>query len=148
MSTPHIHEDPLLDTPPPLLKWSEEHLALGVGVMDGYHREFISIQNALTFVPKSVFAPLLKELVRHTQEHFAHEELLMKETDFPAFWEHRGEHNRLLGELKAMLMRAERGSLVLPREFINSQLPEWFQLHLITMDSALAAHLKVTLNLK
>jgi len=72
----------------------------------------------------------------------------MKETGFPAKREHIEEHRRVLADLEAMLERAEHGRMRLPREFIKNHMPEWFQLHLVTMDSALAQHLKVSLNLE
>jgi len=134
--------------PHPLLTWSDERQGLGVPVMDGYHQEFLSILSALTSIPDSVFVPLFKELLRHTHEHFSQEETLMHETGFAAISEHVDEHRRVINDLETMLERAERGRLQLPREFIKTHMPEWFQLHLMTMDSALAQHLKVSLNLK
>lgn len=141
---------PLMDPDPPhpLLRWSQERQGLGVPVMDGYHQEFLSILAALATMPDGVFVALFKELVRHTHEHFSQEEKLMLGTNFPAKDEHMDEHRRVLNDLENMLARAERGRMKMPREFIKSHMPEWFQLHLVTMDSALAQHLKVTLNLE
>lgn len=136
------------DAPHPLLTWSDERIGLGVPVMDGYHQEFLSILTALSSMPDSVFVTLFKELVRHTHEHFSQEEKLMKETRYGAIREHVEEHRRVLADLQAMLERAERGRMLMPREFIRNHMPEWFQLHLVTMDSALAQHLKVSLNLE
>lgn len=136
------------DRPHPLLTWSQERIGLGVPIMDGYHQEFLSILAALGAMPDGVFVPLFKELVRHTHEHFSQEEKLMKETGFPALREHIEEHRRVLSDLEAMLARAECGRMRLPREFIKNHMPEWFQLHLVTMDSALAQHLKVSLSLE
>lgn len=136
------------DAPHPLLRWSAERVGLGVPVMDGYHQEFLSILSALSTMPDGVFVALLKELVRHTHEHFAQEEKLMRETGYGALREHMEEHRRVLADLESMLQRAESGRMRLPREFIKNHMPEWFQLHLVTMDSALAQHLKVSLNLE
>jgi len=143
-----LSEGPEPNTPHPLLTWSQERLGLGVPVMDGYHHEFLSILAALVTMPDGVFVALFKELVRHTREHFAQEELLMQETGYPAAREHIEEHRRVLSDLEAMLARAECGRMAMPREFIKNHMPEWFQLHLVTMDSALAQHLKISLNLE
>jgi len=116
--------------------------------MDGYHQEFLSILSALPTMPDGVFVTLLKELIRHTHEHFGQEETLMHETGFATASEHVEEHRRILNDMEAMLARAERGRLRMPREFIKTHMPEWFQLHLVTMDSALAQHLKISLNLE
>lgn len=136
------------DFPHPLLTWSEERVGLGVTVMDGYHQEFLSILSALSTIPDGVFVALFRELVRHTHEHFSQEEKLMQETGFATMREHVEEHRRVQADLGAMLERAERGRLRMPREFVKNHMPEWFQLHLVTMDRALAQHLKVTLNLE
>lgn len=136
------------DEPHPLLKWSDERHRLDVEVMDGYHREFLDILSALAVAPDSLFPGLYNQLMRHVAEHFGQEETLMRETRFPSMAEHLDEHKRILGELTVMQSRAQRGRLAMPREFINTRMPEWFQLHLVTMDSALAGHLKVSLNLE
>jgi len=131
----------------PLLTWSDDRLGLGVPVMDGYHQEFLSILSALTTMPDGVFATLFTELVRHSREHFSQEEQLMKETQFPAMQEHMDEHRRVLRDLEALLERVNSGRMLIPREFVKNGMPEWFALHLSTMDSALAAHLKDKLGL-
>lgn len=135
------------EAPYPLLTWSEQRFGLGVPVMDGYHHEFLAILSALTTMPDGVFTTLFTELVRHTHEHFSQEEQLMRATDFPTMREHMQEHKRVLGDLEAMLSRVQRGRMMMAREFVKNGMPEWFALHLATMDSALAAHLKIELNL-
>lgn len=107
------------DIPHPLLTWSEERIGLGVPVMDGYHQEFLSILSALGSMPDSIFVTLLKELVHHTREHFGQEENLMKATHYGAVREHVEEHRRVMADLQAMLDRAERGRMSMPREFIK-----------------------------
>jgi len=130
----------------PLLTWSQDRLGLGVPVMDGYHQEFLSILSALPSMPDSVFPTLFAELVRHTREHFSNEETLMRETEYGLLREHLEEHRRVLGDLEVMLERAQRGRMMMPREYVKNGMPEWFALHLATMDSALAAHLKIKLD--
>jgi hemerythrin len=56
--------------------------------------------------------------------------------------EHRGEHRRVLAELRTLGQRAAAGRLALGRAYVRERLPDWFALHAATMDSALAAHLK------
>jgi len=142
-----LFSEPTEEATHPLLTWSDERFGLGVPVMDGYHHEFLAILSALATMPNGVFTTLFTELVRHTHEHFAQEEQLMRATDFPAMHEHLNEHKRVLGDLEAMLSRVQRGRIKMAREFIKNGMPDWFALHLSTMDSALAAHLKVELNI-
>jgi len=127
---------------PLLIESIGEHHCLGVPDMDETHREFVALVNRLGESGKAVFMPRFRELVRHTEEHFSAENALMQESGFPAMREHMDEHRQVLGDLQRMLGRVEAGSTALARAYVSEQLPAWFRLHVITMDSALAAHLK------
>ena len=63
-------------------------------------------------------------------------------SDFPALHEHRDEHARVRGEMQHFATMIERGSTIMARSWVRERLPDWFDLHARTMDSALAAHLK------
>lgn len=115
---------------------------LGVEAMDSTHREFADLVNRLAAGSKADFASLFPELVSHTREHFAAEERLMEQCGFPAIAEHRGEHARVLGELERFAVQVEAGKSQLARAYVVEQIPQWFDLHAATMDSALAACLK------
>lgn len=123
------------------LKWDETRHPLQVAEMDAAHREFIELVNALVECPDGEFAERFKALMNHTRAHFAAEEELMLKSGFPALGEHSGEHARVLGELMQFGKGIGRGRVFLARSYIQSGIPEWFALHLATMDAALAAHL-------
>lgn len=116
---------------------------LGIERMDDTHREFVALCAAAGSAQGSEFVAALRRLFEHTQAHFRDEETLMRESGFPATAEHSGEHQRVLGELHRFLMRAEAGHGQLARAWIRDAVPEWFRSHLLSMDSALAAHLKI-----
>jgi hemerythrin len=86
---------------------------------------------------------LFQQLYEHTEQHFDRENKLMAEFDFPAETEHKGEHQRVLGEFKQFKTRVDKGLITFGRSFVKERLPQWFQLHLLTMDIALVAHIKV-----
>jgi hemerythrin-like metal-binding protein len=119
---------------------------LGHAQMDQTHREFVDLVNRLEDCDQATFIVGFQTLLMHTAAHFAAEQLLMEQSGFPATAEHTGEHQRVLGQLQQMLRRIERGSTVMARAFVREQLPGWFKLHAITMDSALAAHLRLVRN--
>lgn len=127
----------------PLLDWSDPRFTLGHAEMDETHREFVALVNALDGVADGEFRRRFTELCAHTAGHFAREEALMDETRFPSAAEHKDEHRKVLGEMEQFRRRVERGVLPLGRAYVRERLPEWFALHAATMDSALAAHLKV-----
>jgi hemerythrin len=118
--------------------------ALGVDEMDRTHQEFVALVNLLIECDDSDFASLFGRLLEHCRQHFSNEGRLMRISRFPALGEHEGEHHRVYGDLVQMNRAVQRGRLMLARAYVNTGLSEWFDLHLATMDSALAAHLKLT----
>ena len=127
-----------------MLSWDEARHPLGVDEMDATHREFAALVDALNQANDETFSFLFQKLVDHTRLHFAEEGRLMRLLRFPALGEHEGEHFRVLGELLQFNRAVQRGRLPLARAYVKSGLPEWFELHLVTMDSALAAQCRQT----
>ncbi len=76
----------------------------------------------------------------HTREHFLREETLMRETHFPAYVAHKGEHDRILAEMnaEAQVFR-DRGDADRLERYLFERLPARFASHLRTMDAAAAA---------
>jgi hemerythrin-like metal-binding protein len=120
----------------------EQHYLLGVPRMDDTHREFVDLLQRMQAADKARFIELFAQLQAHTEAHFEIENALMRESAFPAVREHMDEHQRVLGELRHLARKVAEGSLQLGRAYVRQQLPAWFRLHAVTMDSALAAHLK------
>jgi len=132
----------------PLIDDFEARFLLGVPAMDRTHREFVDLVNLMAEAGNATFAYLFADLVNHTHAHFANEDVLMRQTGFPASAEHRAEHARVLGELDALRQRLAGGRIVLARAYVLEQLPAWFAQHAVTMDSALAAHVKAAVKVK
>ncbi|MGZ4960745.1 MAG: bacteriohemerythrin [Methylomonas sp.] len=114
---------------------------VGNPAIDSDHQAFVELLNQLNVTSNADFPSLFRALFEHTQQHFDRENLLMQEHGFPAEAEHRGEHQRVLGEFKQFQSRVDKGMLAFGRSFVRERLPQWFQLHVMTMDSALAAHI-------
>ena len=47
-----------------------------------------------------------------------------------------------MGELNRFAAKVASGSFTIGRAYLREQLPAWFDLHAITMDSALATHMR------
>lgn len=127
----------------PLSPDFDRRFLLGVESMDQTHREFAELVDRLEAAEAAEFPELFRELARHTAAHFQAEERLMCECGFPAIAEHKGEHERILGLTMQMLSALGRGRSALARAFVTEQLPSWFEQHAATMDSALAARIKI-----
>ena len=65
----------------------------------------------------------------------------MEQLAFPMITEHRAKHKQLLAELEMMRRRLRTLTLPLVLSFVRVRLPEWLALHLMRMDSLLAASL-------
>lgn len=115
---------------------------VGHDLIDNDHDEFISLVNQLDSASNADFPALFQHLYEHTEQHFDRENELMARFGFPAETEHKGEHQRVLGEFKQFKSRIDKGLITFGRSFVRERLPSWFILHTATMDSALAAYIK------
>jgi len=114
---------------------------VGYDTIDHDHQSFITLVNQLDSADNAEFPALFRELYRHTEQHFELENQLMQAFAFPAETEHKGEHQRVLAEFKQFQSRVDKGLIPFGRAFVKDRLPQWFKLHVATMDSALAAHI-------
>lgn len=77
-----------------------EALILGYDPIDADHERFVRLLSATTAANDLDFPDLFRQLAHEMREHFAHENSLMESSGYPALGEHRGEHQRILGELE------------------------------------------------
>lgn len=115
-------------------------LIVGYDLIDNDHDEFIGLLNKLDAAGNANFPALFRQLYEQTERHFERENELMKQFSYPGETEHKGEHQRVLGEFKQFKSRVDKGLIAFGRSFVKDRLPQWFGLHVATMDSALAAH--------
>lgn len=125
-----------------LLTWDDGRYRLGVAAMDQTHRDFVDLASQLATADDSHFPALFNTLLDHTREHFAAEDARMRATRFAATGEHIGEHQRVLAELRGFNRSVQAGRMQFARAYVRQSLGEWFELHLSTMDAALASHLQ------
>lgn len=109
--------------------------------IDKDHSVFIDLVNQMQTANHTEFVNLFENLLTHTQSHFEYENQLMEQYQFPAIAEHQGEHHRVLTELKRFKQRVDKGMIAMGRAYISELMPQWFVLHVTTMDSALDAHI-------
>jgi len=108
--------------------------------MNRDHAEFVALRDSLlgqldARSPAEAVDSSLDELLTHTRHHFAEEERLMREVNFPPFSVHKGEHDDVL---KGMVTRIEswkldRDANVL-RAWLYKDVGAWFVNHVSTMD--------------
>ncbi|MGZ8227279.1 MAG: bacteriohemerythrin [Methylococcaceae bacterium] len=118
-----------------------ETLTVAYEPIDRDHEEFIEPLNALDVANNADFPTLFQQLYEHAEQHFESENQLMAQHDYPGVTDHKGEHQRVLGEFKQFKSRVDKGLIAFGRSFVRDRLPQWLALHVTTMDNGLAVHI-------
>jgi hemerythrin len=116
--------------------WSDDYL-LGYGPMDGTHREFVTLVNALLECPDADVAANLEAFQRHAESHFKDEDEWMERTEFPPRDCHVEEHAAVLKSVGQVLEVVRQGDYAEGRR-LAAALADWFPGHAFHLDSALA----------
>lgn len=119
-----------------VLEWTQA-MELGNPAIDDAHRALFDEMMRLYGAPDSELAEGLPRLCDRLERDFREEEDVMEAMDLPDVKEHREQHARVLSALH----HVEVGEPAEAREALML-LPQWFQLHLATMDRSLAAGLR------
>ena len=120
------------------LHWKPEY-SVGVPVLDRQHRGLIRIINKLTDETESdgMIDWVFDQLEAYTREHFATEEKLLQQYDYPDLAAHRKQHRNFEQWLKAVRMTWRSGA---PRDQIattvNEFLRDWLIRHILSSDMA------------
>jgi hemerythrin len=92
-----------------LLKWKKEY-SVGIDEIDNQHKHLMEmIKNLLKIcmvdsnTKLDAFSELASTAIKCFIEHFATEEKLMLERDYPKYDEHKARHDKLLVDVKGMM---------------------------------------------
>jgi hemerythrin len=123
----------------------EDYLKLDIPEIDSQHERLIGLINLLhdTMIQgadRTRLDELLSLLLEHTQEHFAYEEHLMSQYNYPGFEAHQSEHNRLLQHLADLAQRFKNGELLLSFAIVL-ELKGWAVVHIEKSDKPLGTFL-------
>lgn len=119
-----------------------KHL-LDYSEMDSTHQEFLDIYNSVDSSDAQSYRSKLMELLEHSKHHFTFEEELMDSSEYKRSREHKDEHAKVLAEMEYFIKASHsKMGLKMLQAYYKEKLPDWFDLHLISMDSDLAHHLK------
>lgn len=111
--------------------------------IDTLHQEFLDIYNSVDICSNESYRIKLMELLEHSKRHFAFEEELMDISEYKRAREHKDEHAKVLAEMEYFIKASNsKPGLKMLQAYYKEKLPDWFDLHLISMDSDLAHHLK------
>lgn len=123
-----------------LLKWQDE-FSVGVAEVDHEHRELIELisnlqQGLQTGADTRTIIQSLGEIYAQIAAHFALEEKMMRELRYPAYADHKEDHETLLDDLRDIMDDVEDDG-VLDQAHLTDDLNRWFSDHFQTHDAKL-----------
>lgn len=116
-----------------------DYPAVAIDFMNHDHREFVDLRETLLArlgpADTAEIDGLLDELLAHTRRHFGDEEALMRETGFPPYAMHKGEHDSVLDDMAQRIeaWRTGRDAAAL-QDWLEREIGDWFVAHVSSMD--------------
>jgi len=120
-----------------IMVWSAK-LSVGVERFDNEHKKLVGMLNGLhdemlKGKANTVLGPLLSELVKYTQTHFANEESLFKNHHYPNALSHKLEHDQLRKKAMELEVGLKEGRINLSTETMKF-LKDWLTNHILGTD--------------
>jgi hemerythrin len=128
-----------------LFKWSSAH-SVYLPEIDAEHRALYRLGDELH---KALLAgadpahlkPILANLLESAEQHFRHEERLMRAIHYLSFDWHKGQHDAVRKQCKAFAKRIEAGDSAAAGELLV-YLSDWLRGHLAVADRMMGARLR------
>ncbi|CCQ73131.1 bacteriohemerythrin [Magnetospira sp. QH-2] len=119
------------------LTWTDD-FKVGVAFMDDDHLEAVNLINEMAEATGDSLIALMTQFLDHCTEHFGREEEMMRTIGFFAYPMHKGEHERVLAELRVVLSRLQAGEEADLKSYFSEGLANWLIDHRNTMDMVTA----------
>ena len=129
----------------PMFQWSRQY-AVFVPEIDAEHRAIFVMgaeleRAAASHAPKARLGEMVRALAGHAEDHFTHEERLMREVRYQAFEWHKKQHDGVRRRLKEFARRIETGDREAPSELVE-YLSHWLHGHTSLTDRMMGARLR------
>jgi hemerythrin len=123
------------------VEWRSD-FSVGIDSIDYEHRKMIDLIN-LIFErleaggdPEEV-AGDLAEIHAGIAAHFALEEQIMRESNYDQISDHKGDHERLLDDIREIMDAYDAGTYAERKDAFARRLEDWFVIHFKTRDARL-----------
>ena len=132
------------------LIYTEQVEDMSVEQMQKTHEDEIKILNeidklAIKFdrgdVELNELEEKIDEYIAHVKAHFANEERLMEEYDFPSYEMHKMAHDMFLADLQYATMQWKRYGDIKKIIYFIRKTPEWIVMHVNSVDAPTADYL-------
>ncbi len=129
----------------PLIRWRPE-FEIGIADVDHEHRELVDIINetyatATSAGDQDAFGDMLGEIYARIAAHFALEERVMRKCRYDHYDQHKGDHERLLDDIRDRMDAYDDGRIPDLQAFA-ADLENWFGNHFKSHDARLHHHLR------
>ncbi len=120
---------------------------VSLDTMNEVHFEEVEILNTLLAQLDSeadfeTLSESMEKLLAHMQQHFASEERLMQEAQYPSFRMHKADHDKVLNEARYAEMEwRNRKDVEALREYLEEDVVPWLDQHIKAMDTPMAEFL-------
>lgn len=129
-----------------LSDWSPKY-TVNHPVMDDHHHSLFKLIDRLSEAimekkEKELIGETLGALIAYTKMHFAAEEDLMRQADFPGLPEHKEAHDRLVAQVQEFQRRYDEGDGTVMAEISQFLMSDWLVKHVLGMDELYAPYFK------
>ena len=136
----------------PYFKWDDSFL-IGIEELDHEHKVLIDDINRLHEElarqgEKSNVEKCLGEIHARMQAHFALEESVMKEHEYPYLAEHKREHDELLDSYTEYMLQLMNDTVPTTTKPIHERLQHWVMVHIGTSDKKMSLMVQETKSFK
>lgn len=126
-------------------KWNESH-AIHLPEVDAEHRNLFhlaaDLKNALgKGAPATDIEEKLRALFAEVEDHFTHEERMMRSARYALFAWHKGQHDTLRTGAKQFAKRIRAGEMAAGTEFLEF-LARWLRDHMAVADNMMGAAIR------
>lgn len=119
------------------ISWNE-NLSVDVKMFDEQHKQLIGLINNLHDAMSqgkgaAALGTVLNELIDYTKTHFADEEKIMKQYNYPSYGLHVIEHRNLTDKVVELQNKYNHGNMVLSMDVMQF-LKDWLTHHILETD--------------
>ena len=111
---------------------------VGIATIDEQHRQLVALINQLHNAllkrqSKEVMGEIIARLQEYTEVHFAYEEALLAQYDYPGYHSHKRVHEGMRAKVVALAEDHAAGRVVISLQVMNF-LKEWLSTHILGTD--------------
>jgi hemerythrin len=129
-----------------LVEWDDKY-AIGIPLIDDQHKKLIEMTNTLykgclggPATAEAYFREAILGTVDYVKYHFATEEKLLEQVQYPGLGEHKKQHQGFVLKILEEVQNFHQGKKFVPNTFVR-YLKDWILSHIALVDTQYAAYI-------